>query len=72
MTILHHFFDSDRQKIDLELTLELMPKLKEAYLQDHPCKLEEDTIQILKVTSAQIEDCHPLIEKSSFAYTPLF
>ena len=39
-----------------------MPELKEDFLQAHPCKWEEVMIQLLRVATARIEDCDPLIE----------
>ena len=40
-------------------------------LQAHPRKWEEVTIQLLRVATARIEDCDPLIEKHSFLCTPV-
>jgi len=67
-----NFIDSYRQEIDSETALEIMPELKEDYLQDRPCKWEEGKIQLWKVASALIEDCDPSIEKHSFLCTPVF
>ena len=64
--------DSHKQKISSETALEIMPELKEDYLQDRPCKWEEGTIQLWKVASVLIEDCNPSIEKYSFLCTPVF
>ena len=66
------FIDSYRQDISSELALQMMPELKEDYLQHHPCKWEEVTIQLWEVASARIEDCDPLIEKYSILCTPIF
>jgi hypothetical protein len=66
------FIDDYRQEISPEFALQLMPELNEDYLQDRPCKWEEDTIQLWKVASALIEDCDPSIEKHSFLCTPVF
>ena len=49
----------------------MMPELKEDYLQHHPCKWEEVTIQLWKVASARVEDCDLLIEKYSLLCTPV-
>ena len=65
------FIDDYRQEISPEFALQMMPELKEDYLQHHPCKWEEVTIQLWKVASARIEDCDPLIEKYSLLYTPV-
>ncbi len=39
------FIDSYKQEINPEVVSEIMPELKEDYLQDHPCKWEEVRIQ---------------------------
>ena len=65
------FIDDYRQEISQELALQMMPELKEDYLQHHQCKWEEVTIQLLEVARARIEDCDPLIEKYSLLCTPV-
>ena len=39
------FIDSYKQEINPEFALQMMPELKEDYLQHHPCKWEEVRIQ---------------------------
>jgi len=39
------FIDHYRKEISPELALQMMPELKEDYLQHHPCKWEEVRIQ---------------------------
>jgi hypothetical protein len=51
------FIDSYKQEINPEVVLEIMPELKEDYLQHHPCKWEEVRIQLWSVASSRIEDC---------------
>jgi hypothetical protein len=65
------FIDSYKHEISPEFASEIMPELKEDFLQAHPCKWEEVMIQLLRVATARIEDCDPLIEKYSFLYTPV-
>jgi hypothetical protein len=65
------FIDSYKHEISPEFASEIMPELKEDFLQAHPCKWEEVTIQLLRVAAARIEDCDPLIEKHSFLCTPV-
>ena len=49
----------------------MMPKLKEDYLQHHPCKWEEVRIQLQSIASARVEDCSPSIKKYSLLCTPI-
>ena len=65
------FIDSYKQEINPEFALQMMPELKEDYLQHHPCKWEEVRIQLWSVASARIEDCAPSIEKYSLLCTPV-
>lgn len=65
------FIDSYKQEINPEVVLEIMPELKEDYLQHHPCKWEEVRIQLWSVASLRIEDCAPSIEKYSLLCTPI-
>jgi hypothetical protein len=65
------FIDSYKQEINPEVVLEIMPELKEDYLQHHPCKWEEVRIQLWSVASSRIEDCVPSIEKYSLLCTPI-
>jgi hypothetical protein len=65
------FIDSYKHEISPEFASEIMPELKEDFLQAHTCKWEEVTIQLLRVATARIEDCDPLIEKHSFLCTPV-
>ena len=65
------FIDSYKQEIDPEFALQMMPELKEDYLQHHPCKWEKVRIQLWSVASARIEDCAPSIEKYSLLCTPV-
>ncbi len=65
------FIDSYKQEIDPEFALQMMPELKEDYLQQHPCKWEKDRIQLWSVASARVEDCAPSIEKYSLLCTPV-
>jgi hypothetical protein len=63
------FIDSYKQEIIQKIALKLTPELKEDYLQDRPCKLEEGSIELWKVVSVRIEDCDLPIEKQSFSCT---
>jgi hypothetical protein len=65
------FIDSYKHEISPEVVSEIMPELKEDFLQAHPCKWEEVTIQLWRVATARIEDCNPSIEKHSFLCTPV-
>ncbi len=65
------FIDSYKQEIYPEFALQMMPELKEDYLQHHPCKWKEVRIQLWSVASARIEDCAPSIGKYSLLYTPV-
>ena len=56
------FTDNKKQEIDSKVTLKLIPKLKGDYLQDHPCKLEEGSVELWKVESVLIGDCDLPIE----------
>ena len=65
------FIDSYKQEINPEFALQMMPELKEDYLQHHPCKWEEVRIQLWSVASARIQDCAQSIEKYSLLCTPV-
>ena len=65
------FIDSYRHEISPEVASLMRPELKEDFLQAHPCKWDEVTIQLWRVATARIEDCNPLIEKYSFLCTPV-
>ena len=65
------FIDSYRHEISPEVASLMRPELKEDFLQAHPCKWDEITIQLWRVATARIEDCNPLIEKHSFLCTPV-
>jgi hypothetical protein len=49
-----------------------MPKLKEDYLKNNPCKWRKGRIALWEVARARIEDCDSWIEKYSMLYTPVF
>ena len=65
------FINSYKQEINPEFVLQMMPELKEDYLQHHPCNWEEVRIQLWSVASARIQDCTPSIEKYSLLCTPV-
>ena len=65
------FIDDYRQDIDPEFALQMMPELKDDYLQHRQCKWEEVKIQLWKVASARIKERDPLIEKYSLLCTPV-
>lgn len=65
------FIDSYKQEVNPEFVLQIMPELKEDYLQHYPCKWEEVRIQLWSVASARIQDCAPSIEKYSLLCTPV-
>jgi hypothetical protein len=63
------FIDNKKQEIDPKIVLKLMPELKEDHLQDHPCKLEEGSIELWKVENVLIGDSDLPIEKQCFSCT---
>jgi len=65
------FTDNKKQEIDPKIALKLMPELKGDYPQNHPCKLEEGSIELGKVESVLIGDCDLPIEKQCFSCTQI-
>ena len=63
------FIDNKKQETDPKIASKLIPELKEDYLQNHPCKLEEGSIELWKVESVLIGDCDLPIEERGFSCT---
>ena len=65
------FIDNKKQESDPKIALKLTPELKEDYLQNRPCKLEKDSIELWKVVSVLSGDCDLPIEKQCLSCTPV-
>jgi len=61
--------ENTKQDIDPKIASKLAPELKEDCLQDRPCKLEKDSIELWKLVSVLSEICDLPIEKQCLSLT---
>ena len=63
------FIDNEKQENDSKISLKLAPELKEDCLQDLPCKLEKDLIELWKLESVLSGNYDLPIEKQCLSLT---
>jgi len=61
--------ENTKQDIDPKIASKLIPELTEDCLQDRPCKLEKDSIELWKLVSVLSEICDLPIEKQCLSLT---